>query len=282
MKAGGLAGRPAPAGPFSTTAGIPRVWTESAGRILALRLVSLVVLLIVWEQFASGVNSAILVGPLQIAKAFFQLAVAQPVLWDAILISGRAFIVGFTAAIVVGVTVGLAMGRLRVLGDLLDPWVFFVYAIPSIALIPLLIIWFGIDDVIKVVLVFLASVFTIIINTYAGVKNVDPELIDVGRSFCAGEVQITRTVVVPATIPFIFAGVRIAMSQAIVGVIGAEFLVVVDGLGGLILNAANRFQTAKMFVPIGAIVVIALLLNATMGWLQRRVTPWESAGREDR
>jgi NitT/TauT family transport system permease protein len=240
------------------------------------------VLLVVWEQFAAGVNRAILVGPSQIAKSFYHLAIVQPVLWEAILVSGRAFVVGFAAAIIVGVVIGLAMGRSRVLGNLLDPWVFFLYAIPSIALIPLLVIWFGVDDLIKYVLVFLASVFTIIINTAAGVKNVDPELIDVGRSFCAGQVQITRTVVVPAALPFIFAGVRIATSQAIVGVIGAEFLVLVNGLGGLILNAANRFQTANMFVPIGAIVAIALGLNAALGWLQGRVTPWASASRDDR
>jgi NitT/TauT family transport system permease protein len=242
----------------------------------------LVVLLVVWEVYASGVSVALLARPSEIARAFYQLAIAQPILWSAILVSGQSFIVGFGVAIFVGVVVGLAMGRSRVLGAVLDPWVFFVYAIPSIALIPMLIIWFGVDEVIKFVLVFLASVFTIIINTAAGVKNVDPELVDVGRSFCAGELQITRTVIVPAALPFIFAGIRIATSQAIVGVIGAEFLVVNDGLGGLILTSSDRFETANMFVPIGAIIVIALGLNASLRWMQSRVTRWESASREGR
>lgn len=282
MRAGDRAGWSNPDEPSSAGGASHRSWQDTRRGILAARLFSLVVLLAIWERVASGVSVIILVPPTAIARAFYQLAIAQPTLWQAVAESGRSFIVGFAAAIVVGILVGVAMGRSRVLDDVLDPWVFFLYAIPTIAVIPLLVIWFGIDDSIKYVMVFLASVFTIIINTAAGVKNVDQELIDVGRSYCGRERQITRTIILPATIPFIFAGIRIAMSQAIVGVIGAEFLVVVNGLGGMILNAAVRFQTANMFVPIGAIVAIALLLNGTMGLLQRRITPWESVGRRDR
>lgn len=252
-----------------------RSWTRTRRGIWAIRAVTLAIILVAWQIIGSNVSAALFVPPTAVAKAFWDLGLASPQLIDAILTSGRAFLLGYSAAILVGVTVGLVMGRSHRADVVLDPWVFFLYAIPSIALIPLLVLWFGIDDLVKIVLVFLSSVFTIIINTAAGVKRVDEEFVDVGRSSCANERQLMRTIILPAAFPYIFAGVRLALSQAIVGVIGAEFLVVITGLGGMILTAANYFQTAKMFVPILVIVAISMGLSALMNMLQRRIGRWE-------
>lgn len=250
-------------------------WTRTRGGIWAIRAVTLVALLSVWQLVGSGVNSAILVPPTAVAGAFYDLAIASPQLFDAAVISARAFAIGYGAAILVGVTIGLIMGRARRVDVVLDPWVFFLYAIPTIALIPLLVLWFGIDDLVRVVLVFLSSLFTIIINTAAGVKQVDEDLIDVGRTFCASERQLTKEIILPAAFPYIFAGIRIALSQAIVGVIGAEFLVVITGLGGMILTFANSFETARMFVPIIAIVFLSLCMSTLMNRAQRRINRWQ-------
>jgi NitT/TauT family transport system permease protein len=206
--------------------------------------------------------------------------VIDPILWEAIWTTARAFFIGYGAAVAFGIAVGLVMGRYQRVDYVLDPWVFFLYALPSVALIPVLVIWFGIADTLRYVLVFLASVFPVIINTAAGVKNVDQELVDTAQAYCANERQIMRTVVLPGSVPFIFAGLRVAMSQGLVGVIAAEYLAVITGLGGMVINFANRFQTAAMFVPIVVIVVIALILSETMRRLQRRVSRWEFSSQE--
>jgi ABC-type nitrate/sulfonate/bicarbonate transport system permease component len=256
-------------------AGPGRGWTYTRGGIWSIRILSLVVFLAAWEFFATGLNRALIVPPSEIAVKLYEMTVVDPILWEAIWTTVRAFAIGFGAAIAVGISVGLVMGRFQRLDYVLDPWVFFLYALPSVALIPVLVIWFGIEDLLRYVLVFLASVFPVIINTAAGVKNIDQELIDTARAYCANERQIVRTVVLPASIPFIFAGLRVGMSQGLVGVIGAEYLAVVTGLGGLVINSANTFQTARMFVPIVVIVVIALALSETMKRLQRRFSRWE-------
>ena len=253
-------------------------FTRTWQGVWTIRAVTLVLILSVWQLVGMNVNAALLVPPSAIVSSFYNLAIASPELVNAIAVSARAWAIGYAAAIVVGVTIGIVMGRFRRVYDVLDPWVFFLYAIPTIAIIPLLVIWFGIDELVRVVLVFLASVFTVIISTSAGVKNVDQDLLDVGRAFCASERQLTLTIVLPAAFPFIFAGVRLAMYQAIVGVIGAEFLVVITGLGGMILNYANSFETANMFVPIIAIVAISVILTAVLGAAQQRINRWQYNG----
>jgi NitT/TauT family transport system permease protein len=259
----------------------PRRFTRTHLGVWTIRVVTLALILSFWQLVGSNVNSALLVPPTAIVGAFYNLGIASPDLINAIAVSARAFAIGYAAAIVVGVGIGILMGRFRRVYDVLDPWVFFLYAIPTIAVIPLLVIWFGIDELVRVVLVFLASVFTIIISTAAGVKNVDPEMLDVGRAFCANERQVTRTIVLPAAFPFIFAGIRLAMSQAIVGVIGAEFLVVITGLGGMILTYANSFQTANMFVPIIAIIALSVIMTALLGRAQQRINRWQHFGTDE-
>lgn len=255
-------------------------WTYTRWGIWTIRIASLVIFLTAWEFLAADLNRALVVPPSEIAEQMYQLAVVDPVLWEAIWTTVRAFAIGYGVAVIVGVLVGLAMGRYHRFDYVMDPWVFFLYALPSVALIPVLVIWFGIADMLRYVLVFLASVFPVIINTAAGVKNVDEELVDTAKAYCANERQIMRTVVLPGSIPFIFAGLRVALSQGLVGVIGAEYLAVITGLGGMVITSANAFQTARMFVPIVVIVIIALTLTQTMRMLQRRFSRWEFSSLE--
>lgn len=251
-------------------------WTYTRTGVWLIRLASLAIFLLAWEFLVTGLNRALIVPPSEIAAQLYELSVVDPILWGAIWTTARAFFIGYGVAVVVGIMIGLAMGRFQRFDYVADPWVFFLYALPSVALIPVLVIWFGIDDMLRYVLVFLASVFAVIINTAAGVKNVDEELVDTAKAYCANERQIMRTVVLPGSVPFIFAGLRVGLSQGLVGVIGAEYLAVITGLGGMVITSANSFQTARMFVPIVVIVVIALTLTETMRRLQRRFSRWES------
>lgn len=249
------------------------VWT--------VRLITFAVLIAAWELYASGVSRALFAPPSAILGSVIDLAVVERTLWTALLISIGALVGGFGLAIIVGVAIGLVMGRFRTLELLLDPYVSFLYALPSIALIPLLVIWFGIDAELRLALVFIAGVFPVIINTVAGVKNVDPELLDVGRVACASERQLVLTIVIPAALPFVFAGIRVALSQALVGVIVAEMTAIITGLGGMIIRFANFFQTANLFVPILAIMATSIGLTALLKALERRLMPWERRRAEE-
>jgi ABC-type nitrate/sulfonate/bicarbonate transport system permease component len=251
-----------------------RLSLDTRAGVWTVRICTLALLLGAWQIYADGISRALFAPPTEIAESFVEIAINDDALLDAAVVSMGSMLVGFALAIGVGVAVGVAMGRFRILEHALDPYVSFLYAVPSIALIPLLVIWFGIDATLRVVLVFLAAVFPIIVNTMAGVKQVDGELIDVARVNCASERQIMRSVILPAALPFVFAGIQVALAQALVGVIVAEMTAVVTGLGGLIIHYAQFFQTAKLFVPILAVMALSIVLTALLRMLQRRIAPW--------
>ena len=252
-----------------------RGFLYTAAGVWTVRVVTFVTLIAAWELYASGVSRALFAAPSAILESIIELTITEGSLWGAIAVSMGALVAGFGLAIVVGVLIGLVMGRFRPVEYVLDPYVSFLYALPSIALIPLLVIWFGIDMQLRLALVFLAGVFPVIINTMAGVKNVDSELIDVGRVACASERQMVTSIVLPAAMPFIVAGIRVALSQALVGVIVAEMTAIITGLGGMIIRFANFFQTANLFVPILAIMVVSVGLTTLLKWLERRLMPWD-------
>lgn len=228
-----------------------------------------------WEVSTRSASRALAAPPSEILISFWQLTFVENVMWEAALITGRAFFIGYGVAAAIGLAVGLLMGRSRLAEYVLDPYVALMYALPSIALIPVLVMWFGIGDVLRVVLVILASVFPIIYNTMTGVKNVDPELVEVGLSFVASRRKIAFSIILPAALPLIFAGLRIGLSGALVGIIGAEIIAVITGLGGLVIRFADRFQMANMFVPIIFIAGLAVLLTAGMNRVQTVFNRWE-------
>jgi NitT/TauT family transport system permease protein len=127
-----------------------------------------------------------------------------------------------------------------------------------------------------VVVVFLFSVFAIVLNTARGVREVDPQLIEVARSYSASEVGLWSDVVLPSALPYIVTGVRLAVGRALVGVIIAEFYTSIAGLGFLIVTYANTFQTAKVFVPVGVLMALGVILTAALQVLEGRLAPWQT------
>jgi NitT/TauT family transport system permease protein len=195
----------------------------------------------------------------------------------------RPFLVGYGLAIIVGVPLGLVIGRFRVVEAALGIYVTAGYAMPLVALVPLLILWLGLGFAVKASVVFLMSLFPITINTWLGVTAVPKSLIEVGRAFVAPSSVILRRIVLPATLPYIMAGLRLAVGRAVVAMVIAEFFTTISGLGAIIINSANNFDTATMFVPIVVLMVLAIGLNGLIGWVERRVAPWQAeiAGRDD-
>ena len=247
----------------------------------AITSLSVAALLGVWEFFGRDVNPVFGSFPSAIALAFVEL-VRTGQLSAALYESLRPFVVGYGLAIVVGVPLGLVIGRYRVLEAALGIYVTAGYAMPLVALVPLLILWLGLGFAVKAAVVFLMSVFPICINTWLGVTAVPKNLIEVGKSFVASDAVILRRIVLPATLPYIMAGVRLAVGRAVVAMVIAEFFTTISGLGAIIINSANNFDTATMFVPIMVLMVLAIGLNSLIGFVERRVAPWQAeiAGRD--
>jgi NitT/TauT family transport system permease protein len=243
---------------------------------------SVVVLLGVWEFFGRDVNPVFGSYPSQIALAFVDLARSGK-LTTALVESLQPFLAGYALAIVVGVPLGLVIGRFRVAEASLGIYVTAGYAMPLIALVPLLVLWLGLGFKVKVATVFLMSIFPICINTWLGVTAVPKTLIEVGKSLVASDSVILRRIVLPATLPYIMAGIRLAVGRAVVAMVIAEFFTTISGLGAIIINSANNFDTATMFVPIMVLMVLAIGLNSLIGWFERRVAPWQAeiAGRNE-
>ena len=242
---------------------------------------SLVLLLGVWEIFGRDINPVFGSYPSAIAEAFWELARTGK-LWAAMLDSLRPFLLGYALAIIIGVPIGLITGRFRVVEAAIGIYITAGYAMPLVALVPLLVLWLGLGFAVKVAVVFLMSVFPICINTWLGVTAVPKTLIEVGKSFVAPNAVILRRIILPATLPYIMAGVRLAVGRAVVAMVIAEFFTTISGLGAIIINAANSFDTATMFVPIVVLMVMAIGLNALIGVVERRVAPWQAeiAGRD--
>ncbi len=242
--------------------------------VLAVRVVTFVVVIGAWQFYGESVNRALFAPPSEVAASAIRQLTQQPSILGPLATSFAAFSIGMSLGVLAGIPLGLLVGRYRTVEFVLDPYVTFLYVIPSIAFVPLFILWFGFDFKFQVALVFESTIFPIMINAAAGAKNVESDLIDGGRSFGASEWQIMRTIVIPASLPFVFAGLRIAFSAAWVGVVVAQMTGALTGLGGLIKTYASVFRTADMLVPIFVIMLVGVLIHGLTGRLLTRLTPW--------
>jgi NitT/TauT family transport system permease protein len=230
-------------------------------------------LIVAWEIAGRRLGDFFLAPPSSLFEATREV-VASGELQRAVVDSLKSLLVGFALCALVGIGLGYLMGWYRPVAKVLDPFVSAAYVIPVAALVPVLIIWFGLGFTARVLTVFLFAVFEVLVSTYTGVKNVDPMLIDVGRSFKASRLQLFRKVVFFASLPYIFAGLRMGAARAIKGMVVAELLFAVTGLGGAIQTAANYYRTDKVFVFVIVIAIIGVLMSAGIQLLERLATPW--------
>jgi ABC-type nitrate/sulfonate/bicarbonate transport system permease component len=234
-----------------------------------------VVALGLWQLVAAlRIKPAIVLpGPFDVIKAFGQLF-ATSAIWTDLLTSGQELLYGLLLATVVGLPLGLVIGWYRRLSYVLNPFVTFLYATPRIALTPLLIIWLGIGDTSKTAIVFLMAVFPILINTATGVQSLDPAVLRVARCFGAGDLQIFRTVALPGTVPFVISGLRLAVGQALIGVFVAELSGAQHGVGMLMNNAGQQFQTSIVFAGLVIFAVTGVLLTGLLRRVERHFAAW--------
>jgi ABC-type nitrate/sulfonate/bicarbonate transport system permease component len=241
----------------------------------AITTLSLGGAVLLWEIFGRDINPVFGSYPSAIAVAFVDL-LRSGKLGSALFESLQPFVLGYGLAILIGVPLGLVIGRFRALEAGLGIYVTAGYAMPLVALVPLLVLWLGLGFAVKAAVVLLMSVFPICINTWLGVTAVPKSLIEVGKSFVAPDHVILRRIILPATLPYIMAGIRLAVGRAVVGMVIAEFFTTISGLGAIIINSANNFDTATMFVPIIILMVMAIGLNSLIGVFEHWVAPWQA------
>lgn len=240
-----------------------------------IRIVFLALLLVAWQIGATGVNKALMATPTDILGSAGQQLFVTGTIWEPLAQSLLVLFLGLAISAVLGIPIGLLMGRFRSLGFILDPYVSFLYALPHVALVPFLITTFGFDIQFRLIYVVFSAIWPFIINAMAGVRAIDEALVDTAHAYSANERQIMRRVLLPATIPFLFAGLRQGLSAAWIGVIVSEILSTLVGLGGEIRLSAMNYQSGSMFVSILLIMVTAVAIQAFTDWLQPRVMPWQ-------
>jgi ABC-type nitrate/sulfonate/bicarbonate transport system permease component len=245
----------------------------SPARRWALRIASVAAILIAWQLYGGSINPILLSDPSSVAAAFVDM-VRDGSLGHALASSLQVLGLGFLFGAVAGVLIGLAAGRSDTVSALIDLPVNALYAVPAVALVPVIVLWFGFAVTAKTVVVFLFVVFPVLINTTRGVREVDPELLEVARSFCSSERRMWFDLILPSALPFIVTGLRLAIGRALIGVIVAEYYTSLSGLGDLITTNASNFQTARMFVPIVVIALLGVVFTALLELAERRLVPW--------
>jgi len=244
---------------------------------IGIRLLSLTVVLGLWQYFGGRVDPALFTTPDAIALAAVEM-IGSGELWHYLWPSLVVLAIGLSIAAVVGIAVGLLLARFWVLDVALGVYITFLYSIPSVALVPLIVLWAGFETTAKVIILFLFAFFPMVINTYQGVKNVDPRLIEVGRAFRCSERQLWTNIVLPGALPFIVTGLRLAVGRGLIGMVLADLYTAISGIGYLIVRTASTYQVDKMFVPIVTLGILGVTLTALLRLLEIKVAPWTAAG----
>ena len=261
-------------GATSRAKGKARVRQRREGGLVLLAQV-LIVLLVIAGMYALNAVAGKLTMPRP--DAVLQQSIkmwSDGTMLKALLESLTVLGLGFLLSVVTGIGVGALLGGFRVLNRVLDPFVNALNATPGAAFIPLIIVWFGLYTEAKVVVVWNAAVFPILISTAAGIANADKDLIEMGRAFGAKRLRLFWDIMVPDALPSILSGLRIGAAVCTVGTVIAELTMAQSGLGGLLAQAGNRFQMDKYFAVVIVLMVLATAIIAGLRWAENRVGRW--------
>jgi NitT/TauT family transport system permease protein len=244
--------------------------------VLIARIAVCVGALAVWQ----GAVSAGLIDPLWVSSPFlvarelWQLTISGELLTDVWMTVSEALI-AFVVSSALGIVSGLLLARSPFWDDVLAPVIVALNSLPRIALAPLIILWFGVGIVAKVVTAFTLVYFILLVNTLGGAKNVDNDIMTIARLMGASKRDLLWKVTLPSALPWIFAGLSIALTYSLLGVIVAEILASNQGLGYLIASSAGNFDTAGVFAALVVLVVIAWLFSTGMRKIEARLLRWK-------
>ncbi len=242
---------------------------------LRINVISIISLAILWEIAGQTLDS-VLIPPLsKIASAWIRLLISGKLLAN-LLMSLWTLAAGFFLAVIVGVIVGLLMGRFRAVEHFLDLYINTLMSAPMTAFVPALILWFGLGIESRIAVVFLFAVFVIVINTMTGVKQVDRTFVEMGRSFGAREAEVFFKIILPAAMPAIMAGIRLGMGRAVKGMVTAEMLLTLTGIGAMIMQYGSAFATDALFAVILTILIVAMITMKLLEAVDQWLTGWKT------
>ncbi|UOQ87707.1 ABC transporter permease [Agromyces endophyticus] len=240
-----------------------------------------VVMLLVWQLVVGvlgWINPVFLPPPTAIWQGFLQL-VASGVLWPNLLISLQAWLIGFVIAAVIAIPLGLLMGTSLPVDRVAGPIAWTIYATPSIAYQPLAKAWFGFGIGPVVFLVAISALFPILLNVAAGMRTTNPSIIRAGRVYGASRLQLYRSVYLPSTVPFLFAGLRQAVVLATIGMVVAELSGSAVGMGALIIKSVNTYQTGQAYAAIAIVMLWSVGMAQLVSLVERWTAPWTRKGK---
>ena len=228
-----------------------------------------------WELLARALleNELLIPPPSSVARSFWQLA-SSGELNKHFAATATEFIYGFGAACIIGVVLGYLMGMYQWFNDIMDPWMAALYSIPVVALVPMIIIWFGIGMISKIVVVFKITLVAIILNTAAGIKNLDPVWLELAQSMRLSSWQTAYKIRLPGALPYIIPGMRLGVGRALLAVVVAELMASNAGLGYLLRDSSETWDSPKLFVTIILLAVIGLTSFNLIKRFEQRMAPW--------
>jgi len=229
--------------------------------------------LLVWQLVAQGYSSFVLAPPLEVLQRLWNLT-ASGELPLALAGALQHMALGYLIACAIAIPLGMLMGRVRFINDLVDPIVNLVYAVPSVAWVPFIMIWCGLYFEARVTLVVIMCVFDMIIVVSTGARNADRRLLDVGRSFGAGAWQRMRLVLLPESLPFLFTALRIGVVRAVNAMITAELFLAAVNLGAIMKQAAVRLDSAAVLGILAVLCLLGLALQEVLLVIERRICVW--------
>jgi NitT/TauT family transport system permease protein len=242
-----------------------------------LSMLSVVVVLLIW-QWGSSQTSGLLLPPPSAVLGKFLDPVWFAALMRAVSQSLVQLALGFALTLVIAVPLGMVIGRYRVLREMFEPVINAIYAIPPVAFVPFLVIWFGLFFEARVALVFLMSFFDVLVVIIAGARDVRRPLIDVGRSFGASRLQQLRLIVLPSLLPFFIGALRVGSARAINGMITAELFFAAVNLGAMMKRSTQQFDTAAVLSIVLLICLLGLIAQSLVALIERRLVHWHVRG----
>lgn len=240
------------------------------------KAISIAVGLMLWHIVATVIvqDTSIIVSPLAVLRTAYEMLFVTGELYPHLFASSRIFVYGFALAIAVGTVLGFLMALSPIVRDYVNPWMATLYTTPRIAFAPVLLLWFGIGAGSKVAIVFLGCVFPILINSYYGMRVVNREFVELARSFRLSRWALFFKILLPAAVPFILAGIRLAVGRGLTGVAIAEWFGATEGLGYLIFFAGQTLNIPVLFVGVAAFAVIGIAGFELIRRIEHYATPW--------
>ena len=242
---------------------------------LILGSIAVLSALAIWQAFWSSgrISPLFFTGPSSVVTRF-QEEWTHGRLKQDMAYSGTNFAIGVGMAIAAGVVLGVVIGWYKKISMVFEPFLTALYSTPRVALIPLVLIWFGIGMWSKVFIVFINAFFPVLINTIGGVRAIDADLLRAARAFCASDWQIFTTVVIPGSVPFILTGVRQAVSLGLIGVVVGEMFGGSEGIGYMVNYGGQTFQTDTVFLGVTIIALAGIVLTSLAEQLEKRFSRW--------